>query len=153
MRPEVYLVYGCPCSGKGEYIEEVVEPGDLIVSIDRIREALTGKGPYDPAKGINTLVFGVRDYLFESVKIRRGRWNNAYIVGGFPLVSERERLCKALGARQIYVESTREECIARLHASPYGRDMGVWEAYIDQWWSRFAPDEGMNAPLAASKSE
>ena len=58
----------------------------------------------------------VRDLLIEQVRMGVGSWKNAYIVGGYPLQGERERLCKKLGAKEIYIECSREECLSRLAA-------------------------------------
>lgn len=142
---EVFLVYGSPLSGKTRYVNSVIEPGDLIVDIDSIWTCISGLNRYQKPGRLNAVVFGLRDRLMEMVKYRVGKWNNAYIVGGYPLISERERLCRELGAREIYIESTREECLARLNSCEDGRDVGEWTKYIDEWWRRFAPtiaDEG-----------
>lgn len=143
VRPEVYLVYGSPLSGKSSYVDSVIVPGDLLIDIDKIWQAVSGQTTYSKPKTLNPVVFGIRDYLLDSVRMRRGRWNNAYIVGGYPLISERERICRALGAREIYIESTREECIARLAVCEDERKehLEEWEGYINEWWRRYAPDE------------
>ena len=117
-RKEIYLVYGSPLSGKSSYVESVAEPGDLIVDIDNIWECVSGLDRYTKPGRLNAVVFSIRDKLLECVKYRVGKWNNAYIIGGYPLIGERERLCKELGAREIYIESTKEECLKRLDLKP-----------------------------------
>ena len=138
-RREVYLVYGSPCSGKNTYVDSVMEPGDLLIDIDKIKQALTNRGTHVLVPGLNPIVFGIRDYLYDSVKVQRGRWNNCYIVGGFPLIGERERICRALGAREVYVDTPKDVCLQRLRENPDGRDVEAWTGYIEQWWSRFRP--------------
>jgi NAD(P)H-flavin reductase len=76
----------------------------------------------------------MRDYLMDCVKVRRGKWDKAYIIGGFPLISDRERILKEYGAREIFISTTKEECIARLDACDDGRDKEAWRGYIDEWW-------------------
>ena len=93
-RQEVYLVYGCPLSGKTEYVLNNMMPGDLLIDIDRLWAAVSGKKFFEKYNTLNSIVFGLRNYLFECVQFRRGKWQNAYIIGGFPMISERERLCK-----------------------------------------------------------
>ena len=137
-RKEIFLVYGSPLSGKTTYVNSVREPGDLIIDIDNIWECVSGCDRYVKPPRLNSVVFGMRDYLMDCVKVRRGKWNNCYIVGGFPLISERERLCKTLGAREIYIESTKEECLQRLELSDY-RDKSEWKKFIENWWRRYAP--------------
>jgi hypothetical protein len=139
VRPEIYLVYGSPLSGKSAYIESIIDEGDLIIDIDRIWKCVSGMPTYRKPPVLNAVVFGIRDYLFDSVRIRRGRWNNAYIVGGYPLISERERICKSLGAREIYVESTKEDCLTRLSDLSNELDLDTWTGYINDWWDKFTP--------------
>lgn len=137
VKKEIYLVYGSPLSGKTTYVESVFTPGDLIVDMDSIYEMISGMPRYNKENRLNEVAFGIRDYLIDSIKVRRGKWNSAYIIGGYPLISERERLIKSLGARAIYIESTKEECLKRLENSE--RDKTEWKKYIDDWWTYYRP--------------
>lgn len=136
---EVFIVYGSPCSGKSTYVKSVMEPGDLIIDMDSIWQCISGQKRYDKPSRLNAVVFKVRDSLLEAVKYRLGKWNNAYVIGGYPFQGERERLSDELGARLIYIESTKEECYERL-ASDSERDQVEWKRYIDEWWRRFNPN-------------
>lgn len=137
-RREIYLVYGSPLSGKTSYVESVIEVGDLVIDIDNIWQCVSGCDRYIKPPRLNSVVFGVRDYLMDCVKVRRGKWQNCYIIGGYPLISERERLCKTLGAREIYIDSTKEECLERLKLSD-NRDYSKWSEYIEGWWKKYTP--------------
>ncbi len=138
VRKEIFLVYGSPLSGKTSYVESVREAGDLVVDIDSIWECISGCPRYIKPGKLNAVAFGVRDYLMDCVKHRLGKWDNAYIVGGYPLISERERLVRELGAREIYIESSHEECLMRLEACE-DRDKNQWKKFIDEWWRRYTP--------------
>lgn len=135
---QVYLVYGSPLSGKTTWVKEVMNEGDLIIDMDNIWQCVSGLDRYKKPKALNSCVFGVRDTLIDMVKHRCGKWYNAYIVGGYPLISERERLCKELRAREIFIDTSQEECLARLNRCE-DRDINEWEKYIEQWWKRYAP--------------
>lgn len=137
-KKEIFLVYGSPLAGKTSYVESVREEGDLIVDIDRIWECVSGCPSHVKPKRLNGIVFGLRDRLMEMVKYKVGKWNNAYIVGGFPLISERERICKELGAREVFIDTPKEECIARLRNAK-DRPIDEYEKYIEEWWKRYAP--------------
>ena len=139
IKPEVYLVYGAPCSGKSTYVDSVLSAGDLLIDIDRIWESVSGLDRYIKPKRLNSVVFGIRDYLLDCILYKRGKWNNAYIVGGYPLISERERLCKRLGAREIFIDCSKEECLSRLEACS-DRDKEEWKQYIDEWFARYKPN-------------
>lgn len=135
----IYLVYGAPLSGKSSYVNEVMEPGDLILDIDNIWACVSGCDRYVKPPRLNAVVFGIRDYLLDAIRYRRGKWQSAYIIGGYPLLSERERLCKELGAQEIFIECGREECINRLLQSNDGRDIEAWVKFIDEWFDRYIP--------------
>lgn len=131
------MIYGSPCSGKSTFLSSVVQRGDLIVDVDRIRQCVSGQETHIITPALNTVVFGIRNYLMDCVKYRTGKWTRAYIIGGFPLISERERIINETGARDIYIEATKEECLERLHASPDFRNISEWEKYIEDWWMKF----------------
>jgi hypothetical protein len=135
---EVFLVYGSPLSGKSTYISTVAEPGDLIIDINNIWKCVSGCENSKPPK-LNSVVFGLRDRLLEMVKYRVGKWDNCYIIGGYPLISERERICKELGAREIFIDTPKEVCLQRLRESE-DRDLSDYSKYIEDWWRKYTPD-------------
>ena len=134
---ELYLVYGPPLAGKSTYVSSVMDPGDLIIEIDRIWTCISGLAPEQKPKRLNAVVFKLRDTLLEAAKYRIGYWNNCYIVGGYPLISERERLCKELGAREIYIDTDRDTCLARLSTAS-NLDQEAYKKYIDDWFRKYS---------------
>ena len=138
-RKEIYLVYGSPLSGKSTWVNENKAPGDFIVDMDSIWQCISGCDRYVKPPRLNAVAFATRDFLMEQVRYRNGKWNNAYIIGGFPLTSERERLVKIHGAREIYIDTTKEECLARLEKLEDGRDKAEWSKYISDWWRLYHP--------------
>lgn len=133
---QVYLVWGSPLAGKSTFVQSNMDYGDLIVDIDSIWQCVSGQERYVKPNRLKINVFGIRDALLEQVKYRCGNWNNAYIIGGYPLIGERERLIKSVGARDIFIDCEYNECIARLKASKDGRDVSEWKKYIDDWWRK-----------------
>lgn len=136
---QVYLVYGSPLSGKSTWVKENMNTGDLIVDMDNIWQCVSGCDRYIKPERLKSNVFLMRDTLLDMVRFKTGKWNNAYIIGGYPLISERERLCKKLGAREIYIESSLEECMLRLEACTDNRDKKEWKKYIEDWWEKYRP--------------
>ena len=132
---EVYLVYGAPLSGKTSYVSESALPGDLIVDLDSIWECLSGQPRYIKPKRLNTNVFAVRDLLIDQIRTRTGKWLNAYVIGGYPIQAERERLINSLGAREILIECDINTCRERLLSSD--RDQSQWETYIVDWFNKY----------------
>ena len=135
-RREVYLVYGPPRAGKTTWVRENMTEGDLVVDMDNVWECVSGCERYVKPKRLNAVAFKVRDVLIDAVKYRLGRWRNAYVIGGYPLSSERERLCRELGAREVFIDATKEECIQR--AEGMDKDSAEdWKKYVEEWFERY----------------
>lgn len=133
---QVFIVYGAPLSGKSTWVKDNMDEGDLIIDMDSIWECVSGCDRYIKPKRLNSVVFSVRDNLLESVKYRRGKWLNAYVIGGYPYQGERERLIDSLGAREIFIDTTRDECINRLTQCK-DREFNVWLDYINNWFLQY----------------
>lgn len=132
----VFLVYGAPLAGKSEYVRQAMSEGDLVVDIDSIWQCVSGCPRYVKPNRLRAIVFAARDRLIEAVRFRQGKWTTAYIVGGYALSSERTRLCKELGAREILVEATQEDCVRRLDDLSYlNRD--EWISFIADWFDKY----------------
>ena len=132
---QVYLVYGSPMSGKTTWVKDNMSAGDLVVDMDSIWQSISGQPRYTKPKRLTSTAFMVRDCLIDSVRVRNGNWLNAYIIGGYPLISERERLARSLGAREILIDMPKEECLQRLKGTE--RDTAEYRRYIEEWWEKF----------------
>ena len=133
---QVFIVYGSPLSGKSSWVAENMAEGDLIIDMDNIWQCVSGCNRYVKPNRLKSVVFSVRDNLLESVKYRRGKWKNAYIIGGYPYQAERERLAESLGAREVFIDTSYEECVNRLMTCE-DRDVKQWEQYISDWWLQY----------------
>ena len=133
---QVFLVYGSPLSGKSTWVKDNMSEGDFIVDMDNIWQCVSGLDRYVKPNRLRQNVFAVRDTLIDMVRVRRGKWLNAYVIGGYPLIGERERLIKSLGAREIYIDTDKETCLQRLKDCS-DRNADEWEKYIYDWWESF----------------
>lgn len=139
-KQNVYIVYGAPCSGKTTFVSEVAEPGDIILDIDRLWGAIRADkcGAYEKPNAIKSNVFALWDCMLDMIRVRRGRWNNAYIIGGYPLQGERERLFDSVGAdKLVFIDTKKDICLLRAREkSP------EWTEYVEQWFDRYSPPVG-----------
>lgn len=134
----VYIVYGSPCGGKTTYVKENAEIGDLIVDMDDIWQCISRCDRYTHPNELKSNAFEVRNVLLDNIKFRVGNWSTAWVIGGYSLVGERERLANQLGARLIFIDTSKEECISRLECNPAGRNISEWRKYIEDWWEKFS---------------
>jgi hypothetical protein len=108
----------------------------MILDIDKLYECISGQALYDKPNNLRYNVFALRDKMLDMIKTRYGEWHDAYVIGGYPNIFERERLAKELGAELIYCESTKEECYSRAYAL---KDVKVdWIKYVEKWWDEYS---------------
>ncbi|SDL20065.1 HNH endonuclease family protein [Natronincola ferrireducens] len=139
-KPErgVYIVYGPPLSGKSSYVEEYMARGDLIIDMDRLYAAVSLLPAYDKPDNLLNNVRAMHNALIDNIKTRYGKWNSAWIIGGYADKYKREKLANDLGAELIFCNVSKEECISRLEVDEerkYRKD--EWKSYIDKWFERF----------------
>lgn len=131
----VFLVYGAPLAGKSSWVKDNMTEGDLVIDIDSIWQMVSGCPRYVKPPRLKAVVFKVRDTLLDCVKYRLGKWQSAYIVGGFALQSDRERLCRELGAREVFIKATEAECLERLQNDDR-KNIEGYENYIREWFQQ-----------------
>lgn len=134
---QVYLVYGSPLSGKTTWVKDNMSAGDLVVDMDSIWECISGQPRYIKPKRLTQNAFAVRDCLIDMIRTRRGNWLNAYLITTSSMLSERERLCRTLGAREIHINTEKEECLRRLSQCKDGRNYNEWRKYIDEYFEKY----------------
>lgn len=133
----VYIVYGAPCSGKTYFVDSIAEPGDLVLDIDRVWATVRASscGEYEKPGALKQNVFGIRDLIIDQIRVRRGQWNNAYIIGGYPLQGERERLAEIVGAdKLIFIDTPKDVCLLRAKARGE-----TFITFVDDWFARYTP--------------
>ena len=126
----VYIVHGAPCAGKTTYVRDAAYDDDLILDIDYIWESVCKCDRYHKPNRLKANVFGIRDCIIEQVKQRKGMWRNAYIIGTYPLASDRQRLREMLGAELIHIDTDKETCLQR---APDDN----WKQYIEDYFDAY----------------
>ena len=136
---QVFIVYGSPCSGKTTWVNDVATKNDLVVDIDSLYECISIAGRYDKPPRLKGVVFQMRDFLYDIVKHRNGKWQNAFVITGGALRGDRERIAKLTGATDlVYIEATKEECVQRLQKRNMNDEQqAAWLGYIEDWFAKF----------------
>lgn len=129
-RQYVYLVYGSPCAGKTTWVQEVAYDDDLILDIDSIWESICYSDRYHKPNRLKANVFGIRDCIIDQIRMRKGMWRNAYVIGSYPLASDRNRLINLLRAKPIFIDTSKEECLSRAETSE-------WTEFIENWFDSY----------------
>jgi hypothetical protein len=134
----VYLVYGCPLAGKKTYVKERAGIHDLIIDIDKIYACISNNPMYIKSGRLWDCKEAVEEALLGCIKRKRGKWINAFIIGGYEFVGERERICREYGAEEIFIECDKETALSRLASMPDGRDIKEYAGYIEKWFARYS---------------
>lgn len=132
---KVYVVHGSPCSGKTTFAHESAGAGDIILDMDAIWQCISASGAdghFVRDERLRANAFRVRDCMLDMIKTRFGEWNNAYIIGGYPLIAERERLGTIYGAEMIHIDTPRDVCELRARERPK-----EWAGFIEDYWNKF----------------
>ena len=90
----VYILCGGTDADREKYIVGHAADGALVVSIPRIQDALSPRRKRDR---LMPVVWQVRDVVYTSIEKRFGPWTEAWIVGEFSNVAEREALARRMG--------------------------------------------------------
>jgi adenylylsulfate kinase-like enzyme len=134
----VVIVYGPPMSGKTSFVKQNANNNDLVVDFDAIYYAMSTGMWYNKPNEIWPNVKAVHSLLLDQIKTRYGRWQTAWIIGGYPDHYKRETLRESLGAELVYIQASQEECIERLKKDPYRKDRASeWTGYINKWFDAY----------------
>ena len=133
----IYLVYGCPLSGKTEWVNKNAGQHDIIVDLERINACISNQPYHSKSNRIADNMFDIRNLLIDMIRTKRGKWVNAFIIGGYPFAGERERLCIELGAEPIFIECDKETALSRLASLNNGVNVSDMTKYIEQWFDRY----------------
>lgn len=135
----VYIVYGSPCSGKTTWTHDVAGKDDLVVDLDAIWQMISVNGRYEKPNALKSVVFDIRDKMYDIIRYRSGNWHNAYIITGGALKGDRERLTQRVGADDlIFIDTPKDECIRRVRTKFDDDDMRIrWVEYISEWFEKY----------------
>ena len=134
----VYLVYGPPMSGKNTFVRDNMEYGDIVVDIDKLYSAMTLLPDYDKPNALLPIVRGVHNLLIDNIKTRYGKWENAFVIGGYADRYKRDKMITDLGAEPVFCDVNKRECLRRLNLDNDRRDrQEEWGTYINKWFDNY----------------
>lgn len=133
-----YIVYGPPLSGKSTYVHEHMKRGDIVVDFDLLFNSISTLEIYDKPDELLMNVKAVHSLLLDHIKTRFGKWQTAWVIGGYADKYKREKLTEDLGAEAIFMQATKEECLMRLEGDLKRRKhKEEWTKYIERWFEQY----------------
>lgn len=138
------IIYGAPCSGKSTYVCNSAGDNDLIYDYDRMLVACTNRTLHISEKhALHWLILSVRKNLLDNAKTEKAvdtfwficSWNTDYI----------KQLFNDIDTEEIFLETTKEECYARLDKDETRPDKDEWKLIIDEWFEKYAKESEVNS--------
>lgn len=135
----VFIVFGAPLSGKHTYVKQNIRRGDLVVDMDKLYEAISFMPTFDKPGNLLMNVRIVYNTLIDNIKTRCGKWNSAWVIGGYADKYQRERTANNLGAELIFCDVSKEECLRRLEYDDERQSRkDEWKKFIGKWFEQYS---------------
>lgn len=132
------LVCGPAGSGKSSYVREHMEPGDLVLDLDRITQALSDQPYHSDAPHLVPFACEARDAIIERLK-KPSAVHHAWIIHGGARHRDRAPLLAA-GAKLVVLAVPAEECMRRIESDPQRTEFQrPWREIVDRWWRVYEP--------------
>ena len=136
---QVHIVHGSPASGKTTYVRQHMQPGDLVVDLDAIKQAISLQPGREAPDNLLSVAIGVRDYLYQLIEERAVDCCNVWVIASLPHKQEREELAQRLDALLIHCPAGYHECIERAGNDSDRRDKLFQRALIDKYFEQYEP--------------
>ena len=132
-KQEIYIVYGSPASGKSTYVKKNKFDDDMMIDVDRLKQAFGAVGRDDDFSNLLDIVLSVRDYIYKLVAEGKADCRRVWIIGGFPKKKQRQDLQEMFHAKMIFIDRSYDECIANANADAQ-RNNKLFQEYIIRKW-------------------
>lgn len=127
----VTLVTGPSCAGKNTWVRERFSPGDLLVDLDAVLTAISGRPSHDHDEHLKPYAFEARDAVLRAVWVRGRTLPHCWIILSAPTEQQRRPYRARVGTVvMVYADP------ATLQARAAAERPARWSAYIDEWLER-----------------
>lgn len=99
----IYLVCGGSREERIKYVNNHCVSGDIMCEVPNIIKMIS-LGDNDSDRCLSN-VFAIRDLLIDMIKCRRGKWVNAFVVGEYKYIGERERIANEIEAEIVDLDT------------------------------------------------
>lgn len=137
----VVIVWGPPAGGKTTYIRQHMDPTDLVVDLDLIRQAITMGSRDSRSNNLLGLALSIREQLFCLIEARDPAVDckTVWVAATLPGRGAREELAKRLGADLVFVGGSFDDCIKAAMADPDRQDKLLHREIIERWFEQYEP--------------
>lgn len=138
MKPNVYIIWGAPGSGKSTYVNSKKKYGDLVVDLDLINQALTLEYKTNIPDNLVSTMIDIRNYIYTLISNNKILTNNIYVIAGLPILQQRKELFNMLKATDlIFINKSKEECISNVMQDSSRIDKDKQIIIINKWFDLY----------------
>lgn len=130
---KIKVVWGAPCSGKSTYARDHMQDADLVYDYDSLISAMTGKSGHRAEKSrAHRLALAMRN-LFIKISAEDTEIQDAYVLTRRPS-QYLQTVLDGCEVEYIHLDTSREECLARLQTDDSREDKEAWAKIINDYF-------------------
>lgn len=134
----VVVICGPPGSGKTTYVNERSSWGDIVVDVDALFSAVTGKPWYDKPANLVPFVLELRDHIYDMISNGITETSRVWIITSGSKASDRMTLVKRFDAELVMLDVSPIECMNRIMKDKRRCNRAShWQEIIDCWWKNY----------------
>lgn len=135
---KVTLVIGPPGAGKTTYVRNHMGANDIVLDVDALVSALSGRPWYDRPQAAWDIALDLRSLLILRLA-KPSDVETAWVIASEPDDRKRMELAKQVHARTVLVlPVSAEECIERIRQDERrSNNLGYWYNAVTDWWTRY----------------
>lgn len=140
-KTEVFVIAGPPASGKTTYVREHMRPGDLVIDLDPIKQALTYTDWYAAPDAVLPFALEARDAILRRLE-QPSEVQRAWIILMGAKQAQRDELRRRFNATVVVCEVPEVVCLQRIAVDPrrVNREQHLSEYLVRKWWNEYEPD-------------
>lgn len=140
----VYLIGGPPAAGKSTWVFQRMQPGDMVLDLDRLLVALNGQdmtSPRDLQRQEYGQQLGYALVAYEAIITQIQRLPvpyNIYVITSLPDMARRAALAERLHAQVVMVVPPIAACLANIRTDPRRAPYEAqWRVVIGDWYREY----------------
>lgn len=146
----VTIVAGPPGSGKSTYVAGVMQPGDLLIDLDALFQAISNLPMYDHNRSaLLPFVLDAR-WAMLSRLAKPSRVRHAWVITTEGDANKLRRMLVDLGAQLVVMRVDGDECLRRIDNDQRRIDRAMpWRDLVGRWWRQWTATYGDDLVQAA----
>ena len=138
---KLILVCGPPGAGKSTYVARHWRKGDIVVDLDRLKEALSCLPGHEAPDHVLPLALAAQAAVIECLRAG-ANINKAWIIACAPTGYARQDWVDRNSASIVMIETTVDVCVERTKERPQPPGYRTWRDLAESWWQEYQPRDG-----------